>query len=78
MSTPRRLAPRSFTAHCEREPGRLQLRLVLARDEHVDDIVVDEEEDRIVAFAAVCSRTIGAHPEQIEGPFQRLPRGAAR
>lgn len=67
--TPRRLAPRSFTAHCEREPGRLQLRLVLARDEHVDDIVVDEEDDRIVAFAAVCSPTIGGHPEQIEGPF---------
>jgi hypothetical protein len=67
--TPRRLAPRSFTAHCEREPGRLQLRLVLARDEHVDDIVVDEEDDRIVAFAAVCSPTIGAHPEQMEGPF---------
>src|SRR3954451_8134576 len=63
--TPRRLAPRSFTAHCEREPGRLQLRLVLARDEHVDDIVVDEEEDRIVAFAAVCSPTIGGHPEQM-------------
>jgi hypothetical protein len=51
--TPRRLAPSSFTAHCEREPGRLQLRLVLARDEHVDDIVVDEDDDRIVAFAAV-------------------------
>jgi len=29
--TPRPLVPRSFTAHCEREPGRLQLRLVLAR-----------------------------------------------
>ena len=67
--TPRRLTPRSFTAHCEREPGRLQLRLVLGRDEHVDDIVVDEEEDRIVAFAAVCSPTIGGHPEQMEGPF---------
>src|SRR3954453_14418747 len=65
----RRLAPRSFTAHCEREPGRLQLRLVLARDEHLDDIVVDEEDDRIVVFAAVCSPTIGAHPEQMEGPF---------
>jgi hypothetical protein len=67
--TPRRLAPRSFTDHCEREPGRLRLRLVLARDEHVDDIVVEEEDDRIVAFAAVCSPTIGAPPEQGEGPF---------
>jgi hypothetical protein len=67
--TPRRLAPRSFVAHCEREPGRLQLRLVLARDEHVDDIVVDEEEDCVIAFASVCSPTTGAHPEQMEGPF---------
>jgi hypothetical protein len=67
--TPRRLAPRSFVAHCEREPGRLQLRLVLARDEHVDDIVVEEEDDCVVAFAAICSPTIGAHPEQMEGPF---------
>ena len=67
--TPRRLVPRSFTAHCEREPGRLQLRLVLARDEQVDDIVVEEDEGRIVAFAAVCSPTIGGHPEQMEGPF---------
>ena len=67
--TPRRLVPRSFVAHCEREPGRLQLRLVLARDEHVDDIVVDEEDDRVIAFASVCSPTTGAHPEQMEGPF---------
>ena len=47
----------------------MQLRLVLARDEHVDDIVVEEDEGRIVAFAAVCSPTIGGHPEQMEGPF---------
>jgi hypothetical protein len=66
---PRRLAPRSFVAHCEREPGRLQLRLVLARDEHVDDIVVEEEEDCVIAFASVCSPTTSAHPEQMEGPF---------
>jgi hypothetical protein len=67
--TPRRLAPRSFMAHREREPGRLQLRLVLARDEHVDDIVVEEEDDCVIAFASVCSPTTGAHPEQMESPF---------
>ena len=72
--TPRRLVPRSFTAHCEREPGRLQLRLVLARDEHVNDIVVEEDEGRIVAFAAVCRPTIGGRPEQFEGAVARLPR----
>ena len=37
--------------------------------EHVNDIVVEEDEGRIVAFAAVCSPTIGGHPEQMEGPF---------
>ena len=76
--TPRRLVPRSFTAHCEREPGRLQLRLVLARDEHVNDIVVDEDEDRIVAFAAVCSPTIGGHPEQSRGDRSTSTSTSAR
>jgi hypothetical protein len=42
---------------------------VLARDEHVDDIVVEEDEDCVIAFASVCSPTTGAHPEQMEGPF---------
>jgi hypothetical protein len=75
--TPRRLAPRSFVAHREREPGRLQLRLVLARDEHVDDIVVEEEEDCVIAFASVCGPTTGAHPEQMDGPVPRRPRATA-
>jgi hypothetical protein len=56
-------------ADCEREPGRLQLRLVIARDEHVDDIVVDEEEGCVIAFASVCGPTTGAHSEQMECPF---------
>ena len=30
---------------------------------------MEEDEGRIVAFAAVCSPTIGGHPEQMEGPF---------
>jgi hypothetical protein len=67
--TPRRLAPRSCVAYCEREPGRLQLRLVLDRDEHVDDIVVDENDDTIVVFAAICSPTTGARREQCGVPF---------
>jgi hypothetical protein len=67
--TPRRLAPRSCVAYCEREPGRLQLRLVLDADEHVDDIVVEENDDTIVVFASVCSPTTGVCREQWEGPF---------
>ena len=33
--------------------------------EHVNDIVVEEDEGRIVAFAAVCRPTIGGHPERL-------------
>ena len=67
--TPRRLGPRSCVAYCEREPGRLQLRLVLDRDEHVDDIAVDENDDTIVVFASVCSPTTGVCREQCGVPF---------
>jgi hypothetical protein len=67
--TPRRLAPRSAVAYCEREPGRLQLRLVVDVDEHIDDIVVDESDDSVVVFASVCSPTTGACRDQIDAPF---------
>src|SRR4051794_40778132 len=40
---PRRLVPRPCVGHMEREEGRLQVRLVLWLDEHVDDIVVAED-----------------------------------
>ena len=67
--TPRLLAPRSCLAYCEREPGRLQLRLVVDRDEHIDDIVVDETDDTIVVFAAVCSPATGARRDLCDCPF---------
>ena len=67
--TPRRLTPRSAVAYCEREPGRLQVRLVVDRDEHIDDIVVDENDDSVVVFASICSPTTGACRDQIEAPF---------
>ena len=40
---------------------------MVALDEHMDDIVVEEDEDRIVAFAAVCSPTIGVYPSRWRG-----------
>ena len=67
--TPRRLAPRSCVAYCEREPGRLQVRLVVDRDEHIDDIVVIEDDDSVVVCASICSPTTGARRDQIDAPF---------
>jgi hypothetical protein len=67
--TLRRLAPRSCVGHCEREPGRLQLRFVIDVDEHMHDIVVVEHDDSVVVCAAVCSPTTGMCRDQIEAPF---------
>jgi hypothetical protein len=67
--TPRRLAPRSCVAYCEREPGRLQVRLVVDRDEHIDDIVVIEDDDSVVVCASICSPTTGVRRDQIDAPF---------
>jgi hypothetical protein len=66
---PRRLTPRSAVGYCEREPGRLQVRLVVDRDEHIDDILVDENDDSVVIFASVCAPTTGAWRDQMDAPF---------
>jgi hypothetical protein len=61
---PRRLEPRACIGYMEREPGRLQLRLVLGAGDHVDDIVVAEDERAVVAFATVCtSNAVPGGPE---------------
>jgi hypothetical protein len=67
--TLRRLEPRSGVGHCEREPGRLQLRFVIDVDEHMHDIVVVEGDDTVVVSAVVCTPTTGVWREQFEGPF---------
>jgi hypothetical protein len=56
---PRRLEPRPCVGYMEREPGRLQLRLELRGDDHVDEIVVAEDWQAVVAFATVCTSTAG-------------------
>jgi hypothetical protein len=50
----RELSPRRCVGHMEREPGRLQLRLVLYRGEHVCEIDIEEDDEVVVAFATVC------------------------
>jgi hypothetical protein len=66
---PRRLEPRDCTGYMEREPGRLQLRFGLCGDEHVDDIVVAEDECTVVVFATVCTSVSGEVGGHYEGPW---------
>jgi hypothetical protein len=58
--TPRRIVPRPFVGCHEREPGRLQLRVVPRRDEHVDDLLIAEDDDTVVVLGLVCTPTAGS------------------
>ena len=53
----------------EREPGRLQLRYVLWEGEHVDDIIVAEDEQTIVALAIVSTSWACDGSQPCEVPF---------
>jgi hypothetical protein len=68
-TTLRQLARRASVAYREREPGRLQLRFVLDADEHMHEIVVDEDDDVVEVFATVCGPVSGPSGEVIEGPW---------
>jgi hypothetical protein len=52
----------------EREAGRLQVRIALKGDEHVDDILVAEDERAVVVYATVCTAVAGEEGEWWEGP----------
>jgi hypothetical protein len=67
--TPRLIEPRVCRGHMEREPGRLQVRFALTGDEHVDDIIVAEDEQTVVVFCTVCTATAGEEGERWEGPW---------
>jgi len=67
--TPRLTEPRMCRGHMEREPGRLQVRYALVGDEHVDDIVVAEDERTVVVFCTVCTAAAGEEGERWEGPW---------
>lgn len=65
---PRCLEPRPCTGYMEREPRRLQLRLVLGGDEHVDDIAVAEDDRTVVVFATVCASVSGETDDHCDVP----------
>jgi hypothetical protein len=78
-TTLRQLTPRAYVAYREREPGRLQLRFVLDADEHMHEIVVEEDDDVVEVFATVCGPVSGPSGEVIEGPWHvYLERPLAR
>jgi hypothetical protein len=66
---PRCIRARRCVGYMEREPGRLQLRFVLAGDEHVDEIVVAEDDDAVVVLATVCTSVAGEQGDECEGPW---------
>jgi len=57
---PRRHVPRPCVGHMEREERRLQLRFVPRGDEHVDEIVVAEDDDCVVVYGIVCTPAAGS------------------
>jgi len=52
---PRDIRPRRCYGQMEREPGRLQLRYALHDEEHVNEIVVAEDDAQVVVFGTICS-----------------------
>lgn len=66
---PRCIRPRSCVGYLEREPGRLQLRFVLSGEEHVDEILVAEDDEAVVVLATVCTPVGGDGGERWEGPW---------
>jgi hypothetical protein len=66
---PRELRPLYCVGHMEREPGRLQVRFVLRGDEHLDDIVVAEDDEAVVVLATVCVSAAGPRGEACDGPW---------
>lgn len=52
---PREVRPRRCEGYMEREPGRLQLRYAMQREEHGNGIVVAETDDQVIVFGTVCA-----------------------
>jgi len=66
---PRRLRPRRCVGYMEREAGRLQLRYVVVGDEHLDDIVVAEDDRTVAVFGTICQPVIQPVGDAVECPY---------
>lgn len=53
--TPRRIVPRRILEYGDRGMGGLKVTLVLQDEEHVDEVLIAEDDDKIVLAAFVCS-----------------------
>ena len=65
---PRQLRPRACAGYLERDPGVLQLRYVIQGAQHVDDIVIAEDDETVVVFGTVCMSVVGEGGEPIDAP----------
>jgi hypothetical protein len=72
--TLRRVEPRRCCGYMEREAGRLQVRFELRGDEHIDDIVVAEDEQTVVVFGTVCTAVGGQEGHRCEVPYHEYLR----
>lgn len=66
--TPRWITPWPCVAHREREPGRLQLRLLLSGDDHLEELLVEEDDRAVVVYATVCTSVAGRPSEPVDVP----------
>jgi hypothetical protein len=66
--TAREIRPRRCLAYREREPRRLQLRIAITGEEHVDDIVVAEDDETVAVYATVCTAIDGEEGETGDVP----------
>ena len=60
--------PRSCFRYREREPGRLQLRVVLRPGENVCEIIVEENETRVEVLILICGEIEGGS-DAMDCPF---------
>src|SRR3954451_20348566 len=63
---PREIRTRPCVGYMEREERRLQVRFVLAGDQHIDDIVVAEDENTVVVLGTVCVSVFGDGGEAVD------------
>ena len=62
--------PRAVLRCRERDPGRLELRVVLGHLEHVRDVRLDERDDEIHVAVRVCTPIDGDVGETIDCPVR--------